>query len=103
MMDVKAPDSMDGADMSPLFDGKRLRKREYAIGGYGNSFFIRTRRWALWARTRPGRFHLYDKRRDPGENHNVAHRHPGVVRDLYGIVRKRFGRLPYYGATERSG
>jgi arylsulfatase A-like enzyme len=104
MMGVKAPEAMNGVDMSPLFDGKPLRKREYTFGGYGNSFFIRTRRWALWARNRPTRFHLFDKRRDAGESTNVAHRHPGVVRHLYGIVRSRAGgRLPYYPSAERDG
>jgi arylsulfatase A-like enzyme len=96
MMDVKAPKSMTGTDMSPLLDGKRLPKREYAIGGYRNSFYIRTRRWTLFAHNRGANFHLYDKRRDRGENRNVAHRHRGVVRKLYGVVRERFGPLPYY-------
>jgi arylsulfatase A-like enzyme len=96
MMDVQAPRSMTGADMSPLLDGRRLPKREYAIGGYRNSFYIRTRRWTLFGHNRGANFHLYDKRRDPGENRNVAHRHRRVVRELYGVVRKRFGRLPYY-------
>jgi arylsulfatase A-like enzyme len=103
MLGVPAPKSMTGADMSPLFAGQRLPKREYAVGGYRNSFFIRTRRWTLFGRNNASRFHLYDKNRDPGENRNVAHRHPGVVRELYGIVRKRFGRLPYYGHADRSG
>ena len=61
-----------------------------------------TRRWALWARNRPTRFHLFDKRKDPSEGNNVAHEHPGVVRDLYRIVRKRAGgRPPYYPSAER--
>jgi hypothetical protein len=51
----------------------------------------------MWARNKPTRFHLFDKRKDPSEGTNVAHQHPGVVRELYGIVRKRAGgRLPYY-------
>jgi arylsulfatase A-like enzyme len=104
MMGVKAPERMNGVDLSPLFDGKKLPKREYAYGGYGNSFFIRTRRWALWARNKPARFHLCDTRRDPGEGTNVAHRHPAVVRQLYGIVRKRAGGpLPYYRGLDPDG
>jgi len=103
MMDVKAPESMNGVDMSPLFDAKPLPKREYAFGGYGNSFFVRTRRWAMWARNKPTRFHLFDKRKDPGETDNVAHRHPGVVHHLWGTLRSRVGRLPYYDGVDRSG
>jgi arylsulfatase A-like enzyme len=103
MMGVNAPESMNGVDMSPLFDGKPLPERTYAFGGYGNSFFVRTRRWAMWARNRPTRFHLYDKRKDPSETDNVAHRHPGVVHHLWGTLRSRVGRLPYYNGVDRSG
>jgi arylsulfatase A-like enzyme len=104
MMGVKAPERMNGVDMSVLFDGKKLPKRDYAYGGYGNSFFIRTRRWAMWARNKPARFHLFDKKRDPGEGTNVAHRHRDVVRHLYGIVRARAGgRLPYYKGLDPDG
>jgi arylsulfatase A-like enzyme len=104
MMGVPAPKAMNGMDMSPLFAGQQLPKRDYAYGGYGNSFFIRTRRWAMWARNKPARFHLFDKQRDPGEGTNVAHRHPGVVRHLYGLVRSRVGgRLPYYEGVDRDG
>jgi arylsulfatase A-like enzyme len=104
MMGVKAPERMNGVDLSTLFDGKKPPKREYAFGGYGNSFFIRTRRWAMWARNKPARFHLFDKHRDPGEGTNVAHKHPGVVRELYGIVRERAGgRPPYYKGLDPDG
>jgi arylsulfatase A-like enzyme len=102
MMGVRAPKRMNGVDLSVLFDGKQPPKREYAFGGYGNSFYIRTRRWALWGRNKPGRFHLFDKRRDPSEGNNVAHRHPGVVRELYRTVRRRAGgRPPYYPSADK--
>jgi len=104
MMGVKAPERMNGVDLSPLFSDGALPKRDYAYGGYGNSFYIRTRQWALWARNKPARFHLFDRRRDLGENTDVAHRHPGVVRHLYGIVRKRAGgKLPYYSGLDPDG
>jgi hypothetical protein len=103
MMGVKAPERMNGVDMSPLFDAKPLPRRDYAYGGYGNSFFIRTREWAMWARNAPKRFHLFDKKRDPSEGDNIAHRHPGVVHHLYGLVRSRVGRLPYYEGVDHDG
>jgi arylsulfatase A-like enzyme len=103
-MGVKAPERMNGVDLSPLFEDKSLPKRDYAFGGYGNSFFIRTRRWALWGRNKPARFHLFDKHKDPGEGTNLAHRHPGVAHHLYGIVRNRAGgRLPYYRGLDPDG
>jgi arylsulfatase A-like enzyme len=98
MTDVPAPDAMTGVDLSRAFRGRRLPKRPYAWGGYGDSFYIRSERWALWAYNRPRGFKLFDLKRDPGHNHNVAARYPGVVQELYGKVLARAGgRLPYYG------
>jgi arylsulfatase A-like enzyme len=101
MLDVKAPQRMTGADLSRLFDGKKPRPRSYAFGGYGNSFYIRTRRWAMWARTKPKAFHLFDRRRDPGEFENLAHRRPDVVQRLYRtVLRRAGGSLPYYDGVD---
>ena len=89
---------MTGVDLSRAFRGRRLPKRPYAWGGYGDSFYIRSERWALWAYNRPSGFKLFDLQRDPGHNHNVASQYPGVVQELYGKVLARAGgRLPYYG------
>ncbi len=97
MAGVPVPERMEGVDLSRPLRGRRLPKRPYAFGGYTNEFYIRTDRWAMWADNRPGRFHLFDLRRDPGEFNNVARRHPRLVRELYAIVRERAGgRLPYY-------
>jgi len=103
MVGVKAPNRMNGVDMSPVFDDKPLPRRDYAMGGYGNSFYIRTRRWAMWARNAPRHFHLFDKKHDPSEGNDIAHRNPGMVHHLYGVVRSKVGRLPYYGGLDRDG
>src|SRR5919106_4794042 len=84
---VRVPERMDGVDLSRPLRGRRLPARPYAFGGYSNEFYIRTDRWAMWADNRPGRFHLFDLRRDPGEFHNVARRHPNLVHELYTTVR----------------
>jgi arylsulfatase A-like enzyme len=97
MAGLRVPERMEGVDLSRPLRGRRLPRRPYAFGGYSNEFFIRTDRWALWGNNRPGRFHLFDVKRDPGEFHNVAHRHPSLVRELYGTVRERAGGpMPYY-------
>jgi arylsulfatase A-like enzyme len=94
---VRVPQRMEGVDLSRPLRGRRLPRRPYAFGGYSNEFYIRTDRWAMWANNRPGRFHLFDLERDPGEFHNVARRHPNLVHELYTTVRTRAGgRLPYY-------
>jgi arylsulfatase A-like enzyme len=98
MAGVRAPEAMTGADLSRPFRGKKLPRRPYAFGGYSDSFFIRSERWALWGYNKPARFRLFDLERDPGQFADVADRHPGVVRELYEQVLARTGgRLPWYG------
>jgi arylsulfatase A-like enzyme len=94
---VPVPRRMDGADLSRLVEGRRPPPRPYAFGGYGNSFFVRTERWAMFGANRGRGFHLYDRRRDVAETRNVAGAHPGKVAELQGVVRRRAGRrLPTY-------
>jgi arylsulfatase A-like enzyme len=94
---LRVPERMEGVDLSRPLRGRRLPGRPYAFGGYSNEFYVRTDRWAMWANNRPGHFHLFDLRRDPGEFRDVAGRHPHLVRELYAKVRERAGgRLPYY-------
>ena len=92
MAGLPVPDGMDGVDLSPLFEGRRPPARPYAFGGYGNSFFVRTDRWALFGANSGDGFNLYDRRRDRIETNNVAGAHPGKVAELYEVVRRRAGR-----------
>jgi len=97
MAGVEAPQRMDGVDLSTLFDGNQPSPRSYAYGGYKNSFFLRTDRWALSGINEPGKFKLFDLKEDPGETRNLAGRNPRKVRELYEIVKRNAGgELPYY-------
>jgi arylsulfatase A-like enzyme len=97
MAGVPVPKRMEGVDLSRPLRGRKLPKRPYAFGGYSNSFFIRTDRWAMSADNRPSHFQLYDLKNDPGEYDNVARRHPQLLRELYAVVRNRSGGpFPYY-------
>jgi arylsulfatase A-like enzyme len=98
MANIEPPRRMTGTDLSRVFRDRKLPPRDYAWGGYSDSFFIRSRHWVLWGYNRPGNFKLFDLRRDPGMNHNLARRHPGIVQDLLGtLVGRAGGRLPWYG------
>jgi arylsulfatase A-like enzyme len=97
MAGVPVPKRMEGVDLSRPLRGRKLPKRPYAFGGYSNSFFIRTDRWAMSADNRPSHFQLYDLKKDPGEYDNVAREHPQLLRELYAVVRNRSGGpFPYY-------
>ena len=45
MLDVDPSPRMEGADLSPLFDGRPLPAREMAYGGYYNRHYVRTDKW----------------------------------------------------------
>jgi arylsulfatase A-like enzyme len=96
MAGVPVPRGMDGVDLSRFFDGRRPPRRPYAFGGYGNSYFIRTDRWAMYGLNTGGGYNLFDRRRDPGEGRNVAGVHPGKAGQLHSVVRRRAGWLPTF-------
>jgi arylsulfatase A-like enzyme len=97
MAGLPVPAAMDGIDLSRFFDGRRVPERDYAWGGYGNSFFVRTDRWKAFGDNRGGALHLYDPRRDRRERRDLARANSGEARRLFGVVRSRAGgTLPYY-------
>ena len=95
---IEAPSQMNGVDLSAIFSGRQPPKREYAWGGYKNSYYIRNDRWALSGSNRSGGFQrLYDLQRDPDETRDLAQKHPDTVRELFSIIeRQAGGPLPYY-------
>lgn len=102
---LPVPDEMDGADLSRPFRGRPLPTRSHAWGGYRNSFFIRSRRWAMIGNTRGRGFRLFDLANDRGEETNVARDNREKALDLYKkLLSRAGGRLPYYeGKPPRGG
>ena len=98
MTGVKAPKAMNGTSLAPLLRRKLPReRRSMAYGGYADWHYARTERWAYIAANSGKGRRLYDVRRDPGERHNVARRHPKLIDELERRVRREAGgRLPVY-------
>jgi arylsulfatase A-like enzyme len=97
MAGVRPPRSMEGVDLSRLFQGQRLPERPFAYGGYSNAHYLRSDRWALIASNRADNVRLFDLKRDPGEHRNVAAWHRPLARQLHRrVVEEAGGRLPYY-------
>jgi hypothetical protein len=96
---------MNGADLSPLFDGSPPRKkRGYRTSSYNTHVSAGDDRWLLIAGNRREELRLYDRRRDRAERRNVAHRHPKQVRRLWGkILNDAGGRLPHLPGGDREG
>ena len=100
MAGVVVPRSMEGVDLSRRFYGRPLPERPFVYGGYANSHFLRSDKWAFIASNRPENFKVFDLHRDPGERENLAARHPRLARRLHErVVEEAGGRLPYYRTT----
>jgi arylsulfatase A-like enzyme len=96
MAGVGVPRGMDGVDLSRLFRGGQPPERDYAWGGYGNSYFVKTDRWSMFGANAGGDLHLYNRRRDFREYRNLAGSHRGKTRQLFGVVRRRGRGLPTF-------
>ncbi len=97
MAGVRAPRTMNGVNLSRFFRGKRPPERPLIYGGYTNSFYMRTERWALSGNNGGGDLSLHDLRTDRRERRDVTARRPQKARQLRGAVRRRAGPLPRYG------
>jgi len=97
MVGVRPPASMEGVDLSAFFRGTRPPEREFAYGGYANSFYYRSDRWVLIADNQPKNLKLFDLEHDRGEHENLTRRRPQLARELAERVAEQAGgRLPYY-------
>jgi arylsulfatase A-like enzyme len=97
MAGVRVPRGMDGVDLSRFLRGKRPPARDYAWGGYGNSFFVHTDNWSLFGHNHGGDLHLYNARRDRHQFRNLTGSHPGKARELRRVVRRKArGGLPVF-------
>jgi arylsulfatase A-like enzyme len=105
VLGVKEPRGMNGADLSPLFNGNPPRKkRSYRTASYNTYVSAGDARWLLIAGNRREELRLYDRRRDRGEFRNIARSHPKQVRRLWGaILRDAGGHLPRHPEGGREG
>ena len=95
---VDEPRGMNGADLSPLFDGRApRRKRSYRTSAYNTYVSASDGRWLLIAGNHREELRLFDRKHDRYERRNVAHRHAKKVHELWGkILRDAGGRLPHF-------
>jgi hypothetical protein len=98
MLGVDEPRGMNGADLSPLLSGRSPRKkRGHRTASYNTFVSAGDDRWLLIAGNRREELRLYDRKRDRGEFHNVAHRNPKQVRRLWSLIlNDAGGRLPRF-------
>jgi arylsulfatase A-like enzyme len=105
VLGVDEPRGMNGADLSPLFNGRApRRKRNYRTSSYNTYVSASDGRWLLIAGNRREELRLYDRKRDRYERRNIARRHPKKVRELWSkILHDAGGRLPRFPEGGREG
>jgi len=112
---TRPPAGIDGVSFAPTLLGEPDRQKEHPwlyweFPGYGGQQAVRMGRWKAIRRDirpknkpkKPGLppIQLYDLEADPGEKHNVAKKHPDVVRRIKEIMKaehtpsKRFPMKP---------
>ena len=81
MVTGKVPDNVQGVSLVPLLSGSSIRAKSYAISiNENNVFVLQNRRYALIVyKDRAVKPELYDLIRDPGEQHDIASKHPDIV------------------------
>jgi arylsulfatase A-like enzyme len=83
------PDRMNGADLSPLLDGRQpSQRRTYRTASYNTSVGVRDANWVLIADDAGATKRLYSLRR---EGVDVAASNPAQVKRLWGYIKRDAG------------
>jgi hypothetical protein len=89
---------MDGQDLSVLLDGGEPGERPHFTAGYHNFVWARDGDYAMISRHDRQNPRLYDLRRDPEMQQDIAVGHPDVVRRMFDgyVLGDAGGSLPDY-------
>lgn len=96
-MEIEPPQPMDGQDLTPVLERKAPeRERPYFTLGYDNYSYAQDDDYALAVRNDGQEPRLYDLRRDPKMNDNIASGSEDVVRRMIGdyILKDAGGEAP---------
>jgi arylsulfatase A-like enzyme len=98
-MGIRAPGQMTGEDLSVLFDGGLPPDRPHFTACYADYVLAGDFDWFLLSDSEGRRKRLYDKRRDPREQVDVAAQHPEIVDRLWRTLEDEAGgTLPQFGS-----
>ncbi|MGS2739516.1 sulfatase [Sinomicrobium sp. M5D2P17] len=88
---IEMPYKTSGRSMAGLIQGDRIRKwQEASYGYFNNGITVRVPRYRYtkYYREEQPVIELYDHKKDPEENHNIASDHPNIVKKLDKILEK---------------
>jgi arylsulfatase A-like enzyme len=97
---LTVPGTMDGEDLTVMFDGADPPERAYWTTAYADHVAAGDGRWLLIADNQGKEKRLFDTEDDPDEENDVAGDNPDVVNRLWGnIVADAGGTMPVFGKT----
>ena len=79
---LEVPSGLDGRSLKPLLENPTGKSRGFAYASFSNRQTIRTEGYRYIAH-RDGFSELYDLKKDPGEEHNVADQHSEVLEKMH--------------------
>ena len=103
---TEAPSALDGMDLTPLLRGatppERKKPMVWEFHGYGGQLAVMDGPWKAVRtgalRKKPGAWELYHLGNDPGEQHDLAAKHPDILqglRDAYRADRSPNPNFPF--------
>jgi arylsulfatase A-like enzyme len=99
MLGMEKPQQMEGADLSPIFEGKAPdQKREHFTLGYNNYVWARDDEYVMFSTNTGEEAKLYDVRQDPGMHKDLARGRPETVKRMFDdyVLKDSGGPLPNY-------
>jgi len=98
-MDISPPAQMQGTDLSPILEGGEPKeKRDHFTLGYDAYVWARDDRYLIHGRYDGTQMQLYDVKNDPDQRHDLAGKHPDIVRRMFRdyVLKDAGGPLPHY-------
>jgi arylsulfatase A-like enzyme len=99
MLGIERPKQMEGADLSPIFEGGEPdQKREHFTLGYNNYVWARDDKYVMFSTNTGTEAKLYDVRQDPGMHKDLARVRPETVKHMFDdyVLIDAGGSLPNY-------
>jgi arylsulfatase A-like enzyme len=95
---IEPPESMEGQDLSVLFEGGQPGSRDHFTLGYDEYVWTRDDRYVMVSRNDRAEARLYDLTTDPDMNQDIAGEHPDVVKRMFDeyVLEDAGGPLPRY-------
>jgi arylsulfatase A-like enzyme len=99
MLGIEKPQQMEGADLSPIFDGGEPdQKRDHFTLGYNNYVWARDDKYVMFSTNTRAEAKLYDVSQDPGMHKDLAAKRPDMVKRMFDdyVLKDAGGPLPNY-------